>query len=53
MYNSIFEVKNIYKVFINTLKLISLENPHRNSEKFSEGILEYENKFNGNIDDFF
>ncbi len=53
MYNSIFEVKNIYKVFINTLKLIYLENSYRDSEKFSEGIFEYENKFNDNIDDFF
>jgi len=49
---SVPDIKKVYGVLMNALKLIPEENPYRGPEKYEEGDFTYSNSFAGKIDDF-
>jgi len=52
VHESVVDIKQIYKILMNALKLIPENRPYRGPEKYQEGGFEYLNNISGEIEDF-
>lgn len=50
---SVSEIKKVYGVLMEALKLIPKDNPYRGPKKYQSGDFVYKNSFTGEIDNFF
>jgi len=51
--NCVLDIKKIYGVLMDALKLIPEDKPYRGPKKYKSGNLYYENSFTGEVDNFF